>query len=68
MTPAIIKKFVTMYINTISVLMQAIRSASMFELPDFSPNALAQMCLLFIVFATRLGIDVLVGSMCLSSQ
>ena len=68
MTPAIIKKFVTMYINTISVLMQAIRSASMFELPDFSPNALAHMRQLFIVFPTRLGIDVLVGSMCLSSQ
>ena len=48
--------------------MQAIRSASMFELPDFSPNALAQMRQLFIVFPTRLGIDVLVGSMCLSSQ
>lgn len=29
-----------MYINTIIVRMQAIRSASAFELPAFSPNAL----------------------------
>jgi hypothetical protein len=43
MTPAIIKKFVIMYINTTSVLMQAIRSDSSSELPDFSPKALAQM-------------------------
>jgi hypothetical protein len=43
MTPAIIKKFVITYINTTNVRMQAIRSASASELPDFSPNALAQM-------------------------
>jgi len=43
MTPAIIKMFVSMYDNTITVRMQAIRSASASELPDFSPNALAQL-------------------------
>ena len=43
MTPAIMKKFVMMYINTIAVLMQAIRSASVSELPAFSPKALAHM-------------------------
>ena len=32
-----------MYVNTITVLMQAIRSASASELPDFSPNAFAQI-------------------------
>ena len=37
------KKFVIMYINTITVRMQAIRSASTSELPAFSPNALAQI-------------------------
>ena len=42
MTPAIIKMFVSMYDNTINVRMQAIRSASLSELPAFSPNALAQ--------------------------
>jgi len=42
MTPAIIKVFVSMYDNTIKVRMQAIRSDSSSELPDFSPNALAQ--------------------------
>ena len=43
MTPAIIKMFVSMYDNTITVRMQAIRSASASELPAFSPNALAQL-------------------------
>jgi len=42
MTPAIIKKFVITYINTTAVRMQAIRSASESELPDFSPSDLAQ--------------------------
>ena len=42
MTPAIIKVFVSIYDNTIKVRMQAIRSDSSSELPDFSPNALAQ--------------------------
>jgi len=31
-----------MYVNTITVRMQAIRSASLSVLPDFSPRALAQ--------------------------
>ena len=51
MTPAIIKKFAITYINTIKVRMQAIRSASASELPDFPPRALAQMrqsCLTFV--------------------
>ena len=34
---------VIMYVNTITVRIQAIRSDSSSELPDFSPNALAQM-------------------------
>jgi hypothetical protein len=42
-TPATIKKLVIMYINTIAVRMQAIRSASASDLPAFSPNALAQI-------------------------
>ena len=42
MTPAIINALVTMYINTIIVRMQAIRSASSSELLAFSPKALAQ--------------------------
>jgi len=41
-TPAIIKKFVIRYDNTIMVLRQAILSASLLLLPDFSPRALAQ--------------------------
>ena len=36
------KKFVMTYINTIIVLRQAIMSASLLLLPDFSPSALAQ--------------------------
>ena len=36
------KQFVMMYVNTIKVRMQAIRSASASELPAFSPRALAQ--------------------------
>jgi len=42
-TPATITKLVMIYINTIAVRMQAIRSASASELPAFSPSALAQM-------------------------
>ena len=51
MTPAIIKKFVITYVNTIQVRMQAIRSDSSSELPAFSPRALAhirQNCLAFV--------------------
>jgi len=50
MTPAIIKKFVITYVNTINVLMQAIRSDSSSELPDFSPRALAQIRQMFLAF------------------
>jgi len=42
MTPAIMKKFVTTYINTITVLMRATQSASASVLPVFSPKDLAQ--------------------------
>lgn len=35
-------KLVTTDINTIAVRIQAIRSASLSVVPDFSPNALAQ--------------------------
>ena len=38
-----IKQFVIMYVNTITVLIQAIRSASLSVLPDFSPRALAHI-------------------------
>ena len=41
-TPAIIKKFAMTYITTIIVLRQAMMSASLSLLPDFSPSALAQ--------------------------
>jgi len=37
------KQFVSTYDNTIKVRMQAIRSDSSSVLPDFSPNALAQI-------------------------
>jgi hypothetical protein len=46
-----IKQLVMMYVNTITVRMQAIRSASASELPDFSPRALAQsLQIVFIVY------------------
>ena len=50
MMPAIIKKFVMQYINTIIVRMQAIRSDSLSVLPDFSPNDFAQRRQSFLIF------------------
>jgi hypothetical protein len=50
MTPAIIKMFVSIYDNTITVRMQAIRSDSLSVLPAFSPNALAQRRQKYLTF------------------
>ena len=54
MTPATIKMLVIMYVNTITVLMQAIRSASLEVRPDFSPSALAQRRQALRIFKRRL--------------
>ena len=47
MTPATMTKLVIMYINTITVLIEAILSASLLVAPDFSPSAFAQILQIF---------------------